>query len=93
MRTGRRYAFIFEEDFRQRAEHLLQAQGAAEWGRAPLGVDLADFLGNRIQRSADISVRGSGRKMAPIASGGTGLPSGPSGGAGGLGMSATTLYQ
>jgi hypothetical protein len=32
-------------------------------------------------------------KMAVSASGPIGLPSGPNGGAGGLGMSATTLYQ
>ena len=31
--------------------------------------------------------------MALMASGGTGLPSGPKGAAGGFGMSATTLYQ
>jgi hypothetical protein len=47
VRTGRRDAFILEENLGRRAEHLLQAQGAAERRRAPLGVDLADFLGNR----------------------------------------------
>ncbi len=47
-----------------------------------------------IQRSPDISCSRIGiGKMAPICSGETGLPSGASGGTGGMGMSATTLYQ
>jgi hypothetical protein len=47
-----------------------------------------------IQRSADTSCSiSAGGKIAASASSPTGLPSGPRGGGGGLGRSATTLYQ
>jgi hypothetical protein len=46
VRTGRRNAFVLVEDLGRRAQHLLQAQRAAQRRRAPQRIDLAHFFGN-----------------------------------------------